>query len=450
MNNADPPIVVRLLNHATSAAVTRVQNTAGLGRRRSDDTAHPVDHSLANSQVGFVGILPILKQFAIISSILIFLLSTSLILYALFYMMIMPGYNATAKLYFDHSGIANHPTTRILPTKIDPVCNFQDNNTSNPTCSFLPNWKKNAPWAVADLFSKHSHWEAFHDECIPNLVTERRLLKPGHSYYMEVSLDLPESNINRNSGIFGVAVELQSSNGTTLASSIRSSRMPHETSWISNIRKTILIVPILIGAIQESKVVTISSFRHFVEVSDLPLRYVTVRLIRQGEESPSNGIQLDDRQQQQQQKQLVSPAVRKPLEIITGEICMGEELSEFQLFLKEYFFLSGLLGTCFFFFFQISLLAAFYLSFEIRRRRQLELDDASENLDLQAGSYDQASDTLSDQAQDPSWDEANEVPINATTQPTNLDNTDNDDPGDDTERSRPETPSLGQENTETA
>ena len=55
----------------------------------------------------------------------------------------------------------------------------------------------------------------------------------------------------------------------------------------------------------------------------------------------------------------------------------------------------------------------------------------------------------SDQAQDPSWDEANEVPIiNRATQATNLDNTNNDDPDDDTERSRPETPSLDQENTE--
>lgn len=408
----EQPIAYRLLHHATTAALTRAQNTAFLGGDRRYEDAEP---SIDASPVGFVGILPVVKQVIIASSIGTFLLATSVILYAVFYIMIMPGYNASARIYFDHSGIANHPAT--VPA--DPGFNITD-TLSYPT-------SKNEPWAVADLFSKHSHWEAFHTECSPKLITEQRLLKSGHSYYMEISLDIPESDINRRSGIFNVMVELQSSNGTKLATSVRSSRIPHETFWISNVRKSILLIPLMIGAAQESKTVIIPSFRHFVEIPEFPLRYITVRLIR-GEKEGTGFEQ--------------HPLLVKPLEITTGEIRIGQELSDFQLFLKEWFFTAGSIGTCFFFLFQLCLLASFYGLIEMRRRRQIlvDLDDASDNLVFD-DPHVQQSDSVTE---DLDWDEANEVPIHGTHQPSNANSQDS---PDNDEGARPRTPSLDREST---
>ena len=66
-------------------------------------------------------------------------------------------------------------------------------------------------------------------------------------------------------------VEIQSSDGTMLATSVRSTRIPHETQWISTIRKGISLAPILIGAVEEVRTVEIPSFRYLVENEDLPL-----------------------------------------------------------------------------------------------------------------------------------------------------------------------------------
>jgi len=127
------------------------------------------------------------------------------------------------------------------------------------------------PFAVADLFSKHSQWEAFQEDVVPIPRADDRILKTGQAYYLEVALELPESDINRAAGVFGVSVEVKSSNGTKLASSMRVARLPHESAWVTTLRKLIWLLPLLIGAIQETRTVVVPSFRHLVESRDFPL-----------------------------------------------------------------------------------------------------------------------------------------------------------------------------------
>ena len=234
----------------------------------------------------FMGIIPLFKW--IFKSAFTFLafFSSSIVLYGLVYLVVMPSHHASERLFFDYSGLAKHPAPVLTePSSSLPSTNIvkRGSNQKNRPPSSSPSRGTGstieeqstipftAPWAAADLFSKHSQWEAFHQDVIPSLKSNERILIAGQPYFLELALELPESDINQRAGVFGVQMELQASNGTKLASSIRTARLPHESSWVSVVRKSVWLVPLLLGAVHESRVVVIPSFGHFVESDDLPL-----------------------------------------------------------------------------------------------------------------------------------------------------------------------------------
>jgi len=300
MRETDPAAFRAIVHHATSEALTRAQALGFL--ERSPPTFENKQTEFGDA---FVGIVPaLIKAGRILLLVTLFLLS-SLFFYGLFYIAIMNEYNAAENLYFDYSGMVKHPVENpILPT-----AHFRHQNQSI---------LDNAPWAVADFFSQHSQWEGYNEDNVPSLLTSDRVLKAGNSYEVGVSLDIPESQINIMSGVFSVLVEILSSDGTMLATSIRSTRIPHETAWISTIRKGVLLAPLLVGASEESRTVAVPSFRYLVESEDMPLRYATVTLLSQA---------------------------NKPIEVMTGSIWIGQELSSLQLLVKEWFFTCYAAGT---------------------------------------------------------------------------------------------------------
>ncbi|CAJ1953176.1 unnamed protein product [Cylindrotheca closterium] len=303
MRETDPAAFKAIVHHATSEALIKAQALGFSG--------HPpvVDNIQTELGDSFVGIIPVLmKAFKVLLVLMAFFLS-SLFLYGLSYVAIMPGSVSVQKLYFDYSGIASHPVSN----QIFPETHFRKT---------LPHILDNAPWAVADFFSKHSQWEAYNDDTIPAPRTSNRVLKPGGMYQVEVILDLPQSDINIMSGVFSVLVEILSVDGTMLASSVRSTRIPHETGWVSTIRKGVLLAPLLVGAAEETRTVKVPSFRYLVENEEMPLRYATVTLLSQE---------------------------NKPIEVMTGSILIGEELSSIQLLMKEWFFTCCAAGTAFIF-----------------------------------------------------------------------------------------------------
>jgi hypothetical protein len=168
----------------------------------------------------------------------------------MFYMMTMPTHHAAEQLYFDYSVCETHET--CSPSK-----------ASNVHCC--------SPVATMDLFMRHAQWEGFHDDVLPQPLASTRVLKQQQPYFMEIALGLPESNANLQAGMFGVAVELLSSNGTALASSIRSARLPHESPWVGVVRKIFWLPGLLVGAFTESRTLLIPSFRNYVESSENPL-----------------------------------------------------------------------------------------------------------------------------------------------------------------------------------
>mmetsp|Transcript_43429 Transcript_43429/g.104939 ORF Transcript_43429/g.104939 Transcript_43429/m.104939 type:complete len:282 (-) Transcript_43429:457-1302(-) len=256
MRETDPAAFRAIVHHATSEASIRAQALGFSGR------PPPIVNQTEFGE-SFVGIVPaLLKATKVLMLVLLFLLS-SLFFYGLFYVSIMPGHSAAEKLYFDYSGIARHP----VRSPVLPKTHFRYQN---------PHILNNAPWAVADFFSQHSQWDGYNDDTLPAPLTSSRVLKPGNMYQVEVSLDLPESDINIMSGVFSVLVEILSADGTMLASSVRSTRFPHETGWVSTIRKGVLLAPLLFGAAEETRTVEVPSFRYLVENEDMPLVRIEV------------------------------------------------------------------------------------------------------------------------------------------------------------------------------
>ena len=288
----------------------------------------------------FIGFFPFVRKLILYLVTGIVLLFTSLIMYGIFYKLIMPTLFVHEIIYFEYDynnasnslSIQKHPimmmTTTILPsittnstinemqcdaqtlnstnstfcnkdvvdnekttTATEPSFSStsateskQDDNTNNNNINnnddtiILIDKKLSPVWGYVDLFSQHSKWDGYYTDVIPQPRTTKRILPPKKPHYIDIVLDFPESSVNKNIGMFTVLVELTSFSGIKLASSVRTIRIPHESYWISIVRKTIWLIPIMIGAIQESRRIYIPSYRFFVESSMEPL----VRIIKKG------------------------------------------------------------------------------------------------------------------------------------------------------------------------
>lgn len=201
----------------------------------------------------FGGLVPLMIKILKWSGIMLALLLLSGTSYGLFYSAIMPANYATEQLFFDYSRSSASPIQGIFtPRKIEDE-------------SFV------TPWASVDLFASHTPWQAFHDDVLPSPRASKRLLQSRQAYYIEIVLKLPESEQNLKAGMFTVVTELLSHDGSQLAASRRSVRLPHMSRWISNTRKFICLIPLMIGAMDESRVLIIPAFRYFVESEQLPL-----------------------------------------------------------------------------------------------------------------------------------------------------------------------------------
>ena len=211
---------------------------------------------MAREQV--LGLIPwflkILK-FLLFGTILLLVSGAS---YAVFYQAVMPSRHATVPLHFDYS----HPAENGLV--LAPKAMFR-------RFRHIPPEAQAVPISTVDLFAKHVAWEAYHPAVAPPLITGKRLLSSKQAYYIEMLLYLPESIHNREAGLFGVVTDLQSSNHTTLARSTRWTQLPHESAWISVVRKLICLPAFLIGALTEFRTIELVAFRHFTESRDFPL-----------------------------------------------------------------------------------------------------------------------------------------------------------------------------------
>jgi hypothetical protein len=320
----DPSALQRIVEYAAVRVLARqFPSRNAHGRSSTEIPFNPYREHIPE----FGGVLPFVLR--LLKTILLsgLLLTVSLASYWMCYQAAMPSRHSSKLLYFDYTGST---LPRLMAAKV-PFLPVEDSESSYQ-----------GPWALVDLFSKQPHWEAFSHEILPPPTTSTRLLQPKQDYYIEIVLDLPESEHNQMLGMFGVVTELYSRNGTKLALSRRSMRIPHESHWISVVRKMALLAPLLIGAMEETRTVTVPSFRHIVESLDLPLQYILVQVVM-----PRDPI-----------------LASKTVEITGGEIWIGKELNSVQEIMRHWFYTCATLGTAVFAFFYLSLFLVLKLVLE--------------------------------------------------------------------------------------
>ncbi|XP_050368370.1 seipin-2 [Argentina anserina] len=115
-----------------------------------------------------------------------------------------------------------------------------------------------------------------------------RVIPAGHKLVASVKFVLPESEYNRNLGIFQVRVEFLSAEGKTLASLSHPCMLHFKSEPLRLLLTFIKIVPLVSGYISESQTLNLK-LRGFVE-SDIPTACLKVTIEQRAEYNPGAGI----------------------------------------------------------------------------------------------------------------------------------------------------------------
>jgi hypothetical protein len=225
------------------------------------------------SQGFLVSIFLLIKKITYISFLVLgyFLISTCL--YAILYLVIMPSKHAVEKVYFDYNHLSCSQERQELGT-----------------CS---------PTAIVDLTAIHTQWNAYTPEVVPSSTlfastvnedcgistrtdgsvdstsntcpTTRRRLVSQKSYFINLALKLPESATNKNLGMFTVEMYLFDANLGLLASSSRPAVLPYQSAYVLNVRKSVLMGPLVLGAVHEARTIVVECFDHYMDSLERPL-----------------------------------------------------------------------------------------------------------------------------------------------------------------------------------
>ncbi|PRQ29267.1 putative Seipin family protein [Rosa chinensis] len=115
-----------------------------------------------------------------------------------------------------------------------------------------------------------------------------RVIPPGHKLAASVKFVLPESEYNRNLGIFQVRVQFLSAEGKTLASLSHPCMLYFKSEPIRLLLTFIKMAPLISGYISESQTLNLK-FRGFVE-GDSPTACLKVTIEQRAEYNPGAGI----------------------------------------------------------------------------------------------------------------------------------------------------------------
>jgi len=254
-------------------------------------------------------IIWIIKACLILFSILVLSIGT----YAIIWNLIMQGLDVKSRpIFFDY----NHDES-IMPTGIVDMRST-----------------KSAPWVHACVESTSSNNNG--DVCIKSDIkmstnhykdtdenekdisyNEDSILLSGQRYFFELSLTLPESEINKQLGVFMVNVRLKSADRTLLATSKQHSMLPYESTLVSLFRKTMLILPLASGLLSETRTITLLSFDHYIDANNKkPMSMVEVSL---GIANPA-----------------AFPSTLQTIQIHSAEIRYGKEMNAIQTILRNW------------------------------------------------------------------------------------------------------------------
>ncbi|XP_010549459.1 PREDICTED: seipin-2 [Tarenaya hassleriana] len=115
-----------------------------------------------------------------------------------------------------------------------------------------------------------------------------RIIPRNHKIEITVSLTLPESEYNRNLGMFQVRVDSLSADGQTLASSRRPCMLKFRSEPIRLVQTLLKIAPLVTGYVSETQTLRLK-FTGFVE-KDIPTACLKVMIEQRAEFRPGAGV----------------------------------------------------------------------------------------------------------------------------------------------------------------
>jgi hypothetical protein len=163
------------------------------------------------------------------------------------------------------------------------------------------------------------------DEMGNKIGIEKVVLEPGRRYFFELSLTLPESDINKQLGIFMVNVALRSVDRSLLALSKQHSLLPFESLLVSLVRKTIYILPLASGILSETKTITLNAFDKY---SDANIKK-PVSLVEVSIDVPNSEA---------------FPATMRSIQIQSAELRYGKEMNPIQAIIRKWHYLCAIIG----------------------------------------------------------------------------------------------------------
>ena len=276
----------------------------------------------------FSTILPfviwIIKAFFILVSILII----SILSYVSIWGLIMRGLDVKSRpIFFDYSHDVGMPTgfVDMRSIKSAPWVHSCEGTVDESSI----NDHSDVCFNNDNMMSYNSIGDSSSDSRETNISSngqQHAILAAGQKYFFELSLTLPESEINKQLGIFMVKVDLRSSDRTLLASSKQHSMLPFESTIVSLFRKTMLILPLSFGVLSETRTITLLSFDHYVETANnkKPMSLVEVSL---GVPNPAS-----------------FPATLQSIQIHSAEIRYGKEMNAIQTLLRNWQYSCAFIG----------------------------------------------------------------------------------------------------------
>ncbi len=268
----------------------------------------------------FYGVVPFITWVAKVCSTIFFLLAMSIGSYAMIRGLIMKGLDVRShKIFFDYSPSAEES---LMPMGIVDLRSTKNSPWVNSCAESLDRSSPVEYVCVNDdnkiIFRDGGEQDSYD--------SEKAVLESGKRYFFELSLTLPESDVNKRLGVFMVKVELRSADWSLLALSKQHSFLPFESAFVSLFRKTIIMLPLTSGILSESKTITLQTFDQYKDANDKkPVSFVEISL---GVPTPA-----------------AFPATVQAIQIHSAELRYGKEMNSIQAFFRNWHYFCTITGT---------------------------------------------------------------------------------------------------------
>lgn len=178
------------------------------------------------------------------------LLGSAAVLYALFYYLVIPSRFHEQAVFLDYGRHASLSRSGLAELTL--------------------------PRAVLNLHTPTHQWQA--SELVDAPPQTPTVLVPGVKYDVIVELDMPESRVNMDVGMFMVATELRAQDHALLASSARAAIVRDSHTLVRWMRVAFWAVPYALGFSDPTQKVTVLAINGFTESKRFPTTEVVVRL----------------------------------------------------------------------------------------------------------------------------------------------------------------------------